>query len=326
MLLPAGYDSSNPAVGLRFRGESMDNTIKNAQEIISRSISGFHQYILNDPVHVGYVSQNFCALTGFAENELLHESRDLYQSLVHAADLHIYTDFIQALQTGKQTHSCEYRLMKKDGSFLYVRDTTTVDRLSDGTIVGNSVLTDITELKNETVNLQFLNETIPCGFLKYTCEAQPKVTYVNDKMLAFLRFPETKNGELDYLEMCKDNIFLMIPMEERRRFALYLNRVYSAGVPIAGDITVLRCDGTRAHLFGWVTKCVNAQGDEEFQTVCMDITERHLARKANETKRYLKALTDVYDKIFEYDLSKNTVNCLYTNHSPIFEWMENIPM
>ena len=149
----------------------------------------------------------------------------------------------------------------------------------------------------ENSDLQFLDETIPCGFLKYTCEKQPRITYINQTMIDLLRFPETKAGELDYLEMYKSNIFLMIPMEERRRFSMYLNRVYSAEAPIAGEMTLLRCDGTRAYVFGWVTKCINEQGVAEFQSVCMDITERHRARKATETKRYLKALTDVYDKI-----------------------------
>ena len=65
---------------------------------------------------------------------------------------------------------------------------------------------------------------------------------------------------------------------------------------------------------------------EEFQSVCMDITDRHQAKKNNETMRYIKALTDVYDKIFEYDLSSNIVKCLYSNNSPIFKWLENISM
>lgn len=118
----------------------------------------------------------------------------------------------------------------------------------------------------------------------------------------------------------------MIPMEERRRFTLYLNRVYTAGVPMAGEIPVLRCDGTRAYIFGWVTKCVNEQGVEEFQSVCMDITQRHHVKKANETKRYIKALSDVYDKIFEYDFANNTVKCLYAQDYSMFRWIENIPM
>ena len=131
--------------------------------------------------------------------------------------------------------------------------------------------------------------------MKYTCEKQPRVTYLNQKMMDIFRFPKAREGELDYLELYKSNIFLMIPMEERRRFSLYLNRVYSAGAPIAGEMTLLRCDGTRVHLFGWVTKCVNEKGEEEFQSICMDVTERRRAQKTAETKRYLKALTDVYE-------------------------------
>ena len=110
------------------------------------------------------------------------------------------------------------------------------------------------DLKTENDSLHFITEAIPCGFLKYTCEKQPRITYINAKMEQILRFPEIKDGEMDYLEMAKSNIFLMIPMEERRRFSKYLNRVYSADAPIAGEMTLLRCDGTRAYIFGWVTR------------------------------------------------------------------------
>ena len=145
-------------------------------------------------------------------------------------------------------------------------------------------------------------------------------------MIELLRFPEVKDGEMDYLEMYKSNIFLMIPMEERRRFSKYLNRVFSSDVPIAGDMTLLRCDGTRAHIFGWVTKCINEQGEAEFQSVCMDITERYQARKSSESKRYLQALTDVYDKIFEFNLDANTVKCLHCEENSYFKRFENIAM
>lgn len=118
----------------------------------------------------------------------------------------------------------------------------------------------------------------------------------------------------------------MIPMEERRRFSKYLNRVYSADAPIAGEMTLLRCDGTRAYVFGWVTKTVNKEGVEEFQSVCMDITARHQVRKAAETKRYMKALTDVYDKIFEFNLDANTVKCLHCDDGSSFKMFEDIPM
>ena len=304
----------------------MNNRLNNTEEILDRQICGFHRYVLTPPVHLDYVSRNLCELLCVRESELLDAGADLYMQLVHPADREKYSCFIQKIIQNEHTLTCEYRLLKKGGATMYVRDTVTPKRLDDGTLVGYSVLTDITDIKSENDNLRFLNETIPCGFLRYTCEKQPRITYINQKMIELLRFPEVKDGEMDYLEMYKSNIFLMIPMEERRRFSKYLNRVYSADAPIAGEITLLRCDGTRAHIFGWVTKSLNEQGEAEFQSVCMDITERYQARKTNENKRYLKALTDVYDKIFEFNLDANTVKCLYCDENSSFKKFEDIAM
>lgn len=304
----------------------MNNMLNNMEDILHRQITGFHQYVLCEPIHVNYVSQNLCEMLGLCEDELLHETKDMYALRVHSADLERYSDFITKLTKKEQTLTCEYRLLKKDGSFLWVGDTVTSKKLDDGMLVGYSVLTDITDIKAENNNLQYFTETIPCGFVKYTCEKQPRVTYINQTMIDLLRFPEARDGELDYLEMYKGNVFLMIPMEERRRFSKYLNRVYSMEAPIAGEITLLRCDGTRAYVFGWVTKSVNDQGIEEFQSVCMDITERHQAKKETETKRYMKALTDVYDKIFEFNLDANTVKCLHCGDTSMFKRFENIAM
>lgn len=304
----------------------MNTSIQNIEEILNRDISGFHGYCLTEPVHLTYVSRNLCDMIGFSEQELLYECADLYASRVHPADQAIYGDFLNKLRTKAQTLTAQYRILKKDGDILYVSDTLTSSRQEDGTMVGYSVLTDITELKNENQNLKFLNETMPCGFLKYTCEKIPRVTYLNDQMLQFLGFPKKSEGEPDDLEMYMQNLYMMLPNEERRRFSLYLDRVYKHGAPIAGEITIQRCDGTKAYLFGWVTKCVNAQGVEEFQSACIDITERHQIKKEQEAKRYLKALCDVYDKIFEYDLSGRTVKCLYGASSPMFRWIENVPM
>lgn len=304
----------------------MKSMLGNTEEILNFNISGFHQYVLTEPVHLSFVSRNLCEMLCIAPEELLSEDKDLYLPFVHPADRESYSEFLHRLKSEEQELTAEYRIIKKDGSVIYLKDTMTSKRLDGGIMAGYSVLTDITKLKTENNDLRFLNDTIPCGFLKYTCEKQPRVTYINDRMLKILRFPEIKDGETDYLELCKENIFLMIPMEERRRFTLYLNRVYTAGVPMAGEIPVLRCDGTRAYIFGWVTKCVNEQGVEEFQSVCMDITQRHHVKKANETKRYIKALSDVYDKIFEYDFANNTVKCLYAQDYSMFRWIENIPM
>ena len=134
---------------------------------------------------------------GASQDELLSETEDLYLRWLHPADRELYSDFIHELQQGERALKAQYRIIKKDGAVIYVEDSMTSRRLEDGRLAGYSVLTDITGLKNENDNLRFLNETIPCGFLKYTCEKQPRITYINNQMLKILRFPEIKEGELD---------------------------------------------------------------------------------------------------------------------------------
>ena len=302
----------------------MENTCYLTGDVLE-NVPGFHQYLLEEPIRLCYASGNLCAMTGYAPAELVRDAEDGYARLVHPADRERYRQMLAEVAEAGAAEA-EYRLVKKDGGTLHVRDTITAARQTDGTSVASSVLADITGLKQENEDLQFLNSTIPCGFLKYTCEKQPRVTYVNQQMMEFLRFPKQREGELDYLELYKSNIFLMIPMEERRKFALYLNQVYSAGKPLAGEMTLLRCDGTKLHVFGWVIKCVDANGVPEFQSVCMDISERHQAKRETATRSYLKALADVYDMVFEYDLDANTVRCLFGSNSPTFKMLEDIPM
>ena len=303
----------------------MNHIPQNLPQILDRNITGFHQYCLSGPVAPVFVSRNLCDMLDMPKEKLIHEKEDRYAMRVHPADQESYQAFLLELGSKPQTLTTQYRLIKCSGSIFFVSDTATSYWQGDR-MMADSVLTDITQLKAENQNLQYLNDTTPCGFVKYTCEKTPRVTYINDRMLKILGFSEQRFGEFDDLGLYMNNIYTMIPVDERGRFSRYLERVYEQGVPVAGEMTALRRDGTRIHIFGWVTKCTNEEGQEEFQSAFMDITERHRQRKAQETSRYLKALTEVYDKIFEFDLSTNTVKCLYGHRSPMFQWLENIPM
>ena len=311
------------------QGEAMNRQYpSHPEDILNHSISGFHQYTLTPVPRLTYVSQNLCLMLGLEEEDFnTADDDDAYCARVYPSDRNDYLHFLQSLKEDGQTETLCYRLCRKDGSLLSVSDTICVRAGEDGILTGHSILTDVSDLQSENKELHFLNETIPCGFIKYTCEKHPRITYINRQMLDFLRFPKEDSPEnTDMLSLFQENIFFMIPMEERKRFSLYLNRVRSARIPLAGEMTLLRCDGTKAYMFGWVTLSVNEQGEEEFQSICMDLTDRHQEKKAKEAERYLKALSDVYDKIFEYDRETSTVKCLYSSGSPSFQNLENIPM
>ena len=298
---------------------------ENNTEILDQCISGFRQYIFAESAYPIFISRNFCDMLGYSPDELPTGITDPCSALVYPADKQIYRDFLSSIAESRRNASAEYRLVKKDGSVIFVRDTMTVKEDENHRLTGYSVLTDITAVRAENENLRFLNDTVPCGMLKCTCEKNPKVTFVNRQILDMMRFPDPKEGEIDYFELYKDNIYLMIPMEERRKFSHFLNQVYTSGSPIAGEISVLRCDGTKARLYGWVTKITNDDGSEEFQSVCMDVTERYQTKRASATERYLNAISDVYEKIFEYDFSNRTVKYV-SGKSDTFSRIRNLPM
>ena len=73
------------------------------------------------------------------------------------------------LAKGEQNLAEEYRLVRKDGTVIWVRDTVSMRKLQDGTLDGDSVLTDISDLKRGKQRPAVPgNETIPCGFMKNT--------------------------------------------------------------------------------------------------------------------------------------------------------------
>lgn len=297
----------------------MDNARN--ENILNRQISGFHQYILGEPACLRFVSDDLCDLLGLPKPDL-SGGGDWYLDRVHPGDRETYLAFLAEVTRTGSRRQADYRLCRGDGTVLRVRDTLTPARREDGVWEASSVLTEL----GEDEALRFFQETMPCAFLRYTCEQQPRITYLDRTMADLLRLPPPGEGELGDLDLYKSNIFLLIPAEERRRFARYLDRVAEAGTPLAGEMTVLRCDGTRARLFGWVAKVVNDRGEPEFQSVCMDMTQRYQAQKARETQRYLEALTEVYDKIFQFDLETDLVKCLHCEDDSSFQALKGVAM
>ncbi len=295
-----------------FKGKYMDTGIADPHEVLNRHICGFRQYLIdNENARLTFVSANLCEMTGYGKDEL-EGGDDRYAAIVHPADRQIYDSLKEWLCLHKSARSAEYRLIKKDGGIIYVRDTVNIENVK-GQTYGYASLSDITDVKRENENLRFLNDTVPCGMLKYTCEKTPKVTFMNGKMKEIMRIPEPLAGELDYSEIYRESVLYAIPMDYRRRFIHFLKMLDISGKPLSGEITAIRCDGTRVRLFGWITKTTDGDGNEEFQSVCMDITDKYHLRRNTETQRFVKAISDVYDKIYEYDLHNRTVRYVWGN-------------
>lgn len=309
----------------------MKNKIEAMERVLKHHIRGFHQYVLDAPAHLSFVSQSFCELLGLTEDELLSDEQDCYFSRVVSDDRRSYADFLHKLSEKEQTLTLQYRILGGDGGIHAVSDTMVSERTEQGILVGSSILTDITTLKIEDSSLVQLTSLdhrndASYGILRFTCEKHPKVTYINDYMLDILRFPKVGDGEVDDLELYKKNIYLMIPMEERRRFSRFLDQVYHSNKPMVGGMTVLRYDGAKTRLFGWISRCVDSQGAEEFQCICIESSERYYEKRSKEINRYLTVLSGVCHMVSVYDFSNETVQYFYGETSGVLGQPESIPM
>ena len=66
------------------------------------------------------------------------------------------------------------------------------------------------KVENEKENLEIFQESMPVGFLKYTCEKNPRIIYASEQMKKMVGFPQNSKTEADYQQLYYENIFLMI--------------------------------------------------------------------------------------------------------------------
>ncbi len=297
--------------------------IGNVEKILDISVSGFHRYILDDNIRLGYASRNLCALTGFSKEELLDE-KEGYYSIVHPSDRECYLNFLSKLKSGAEgeTFSCRYRIIKKNGSEIFVNDTSTLLRLEDGELAGDSVLSDITELYRE--NLE--RGAIPYGRINLCFSRSfraSKITYISDGMARILRIPQENKDSSGFADMYRENIYLIISPEERKNFSNFLECADESS-PV--EIIAARYDGTRSCLLCWIINRCDCEEVEEISLAFIDVTECRRTKNDREATRYIKALEEVYDGIFECDFANDTVKYIGGSDSSIFGRFEEVPM
>ncbi len=247
----------------------------NDKRILEECISGYHEYVLDPPARLCFVSISLCNMLGYEPEELCGAQADLYTPLVHPADTFRYAAFLKKLSESEESGRIEYRLMKKDGETVYVADQMTSRRTKDGSMHGYSILTDITELKKENENLQFTNSTVPCGMLRYTTDKEHGITCMNTVMKDILHISTDVNSERKYTEALHRSVFYMVGENSINSAKAALQSVSRNGTPYSGEIDAICADGTMIRLFGWITKCRNHEGKEEFQSICVDVTKRY---------------------------------------------------
>lgn len=281
-----------------------------AGEILAGDIGGYHRYRLDAPACPDYVGRSLCEMLALTAEELVNPPADLLVERVHPEDRERYRRFLDERARSEGRGTLTFRLIDGRGRVMHVLDNMSSRRDPDGVMRGYATLTDVTGLRRENEEMSALSESLPCGIVKYTCEDTPRVTYVNAQMLRLLGMDGHGPDDEALAAQCRRDVYLAIAPEERALFKRFLDRVYAQDRPVAGEITALRGDGARVRLYGWILKTAGADGAEEFQSVCVDVTDRYDRRQRAEQQSYLRVLSQVYDEISELDPARKSIRFL----------------
>lgn len=128
--------------------------IEEYSRMLSLAPGGMRRCYLSEPVHLEYASDGLCKMLGYSRQEFETLVGDLYVNAIVDEDKPIFKNFIKKLGEKPTTLTCKYRMKCKDGSILYVSDTTESIRNDSGIMFGYSSVTDVTKYEKEQKHLK----------------------------------------------------------------------------------------------------------------------------------------------------------------------------
>jgi len=113
--------------------------------IIDKSSTLLFRWKIKDNWPVEFVSDNIQNL-GYSVEEFVSGKTD-YVSIIHSEDVNRVLDEVKIFNSsGKVEHTQQYRLLKADGTFIWVEDNTTIVKDDEGNpIYHQGILTDISD-------------------------------------------------------------------------------------------------------------------------------------------------------------------------------------
>ena len=142
--------------------KSTENKTNTVSEKLFHSVMGIIPeivYISTFDGSVKYISEGIEKVVGHKPEEI-YKTQNILLQLVHPEDRAMVSAQIQKLQNGSEA-TIEYRLLKKDGSYVWISDSLNCVKNEWGNVTHyNGILMNIDERKLHDKNLQSLNARI----------------------------------------------------------------------------------------------------------------------------------------------------------------------
>jgi PAS domain S-box-containing protein len=238
---------------------------------------------------IDYVSPRVLELTGFAPEEWA--SPGFWESRIHEADRpEVVAEARRTDRTG-EPFDAEYRLVRKDGSIIWVHDSSSVVHRGDDRAIWQGLIQDVTERKDAESRLREAEERY-----RLLVEQLPAVIYIDAvDEIATARYVspqyERITGYTPAERLADPGLWVrLIHPDDHDRVLAESNRTNETGEDYDIEHRIVHRDGRTVWVHDHAFLVPSAGGEHAWQGVLTDITDRKLAEEALATRdRILEA-------------------------------------
>lgn len=232
-----------------------------------------------------YVNNYMLDYLGYTYDEFVDAIDGLVINCMHPADrAQVDAQVDEAFQEGKP-YEIQYRMLKKDGSYIWVNDVGKKDLSEDGREICISVIRDISaeveareRLEKQAARYDRLFQSVLTGIVQYRVNDRG-VTFKNANLEAIRIFgytPEEFWAKQDW------DLPSLIAEEDRTRILAEIGRLQNPGDMNPFEYRLIQKDGTPCWIIGRAEIILDTDGEQVFQSVFMDINEWKLVEQRSE--------------------------------------------
>lgn len=152
-----------------------------------------------------------------------------------------------------------------------------------------------------------------CGFHQYALSDPIHLEFASENLCKMIGVggDELLSEDVDLYEK-------MVHTADRRKYSEFIDKLSKSEQTLMIEYRLKKSDGTFIYVRDTATSMMT-EGGMVCCSVLTDITDIK-----DKDKRYIRALADVYEKIFEFNLDTNTVKCIHCDDGSYFKQFENL--
>lgn len=154
-----------------------------------------------------------------------------------------------------------------------------------------------------------------CGFHQYNLSEPVHLTFASENLCRLLGV-EPK----DLVSQDTDLYINCVHPDDRASYREFLQQVKVGRNSKTLQYRLMDKSGNLIFVSDTMTPQTGDDGTLAGNSVLMKLAN------PKESNAYFTALKDIYDKIFRFDFSENTVTCIHCTENSRFQWVQNIPM